>query len=153
MPSPRFEVPTGAIDDVNTVFVVSRPYQPGSTAVFLNGQLKKPDLIDGWVETDPAAGVITLTEAPRSTGICLDIVQVFYLDDSPSLPEGQVVRLTGTIGLGRGRDLRGVLSVSSTFGGALSLESRLQAQALADGTLQGRLLSGRSLQGVISVCG
>jgi hypothetical protein len=58
-------------------------YTPGSTAVFLNGQLKRPSstgILDGWVETSPILGTVTLDEAPLTD----DVVQVFYLDTNPS---------------------------------------------------------------------
>ena len=47
MPIPRFEVPVGAVDGANTVYTTSVPYQAGSTAVFLNGLLLRPDLAAG----------------------------------------------------------------------------------------------------------
>lgn len=81
---PHFEIPTGAIDGMNTVYTVSMAYTPGTVAVFINGQLKRPSgvgILDGWVETDPVLGIVTLDEAPLTN----DVVQVFYLDtnDSP----------------------------------------------------------------------
>lgn len=82
MPQPRFEILAGMIDGVNQVFTTSVAFTPSSTAVFLNGQLKRPHVSgvqDGWTETDPAAGVVTLDEAPRVG----DVVQAFYLDTSP----------------------------------------------------------------------
>lgn len=75
----KFEVAAGAIDGVNVVFTVSAPYVALSTAVFLNGQLKRRDFGDGWVETAPATGVVTLIEPP----IDGDVVQIFYIDASP----------------------------------------------------------------------
>lgn len=97
MPSPRFEVPSGAINDVNKVFTVSVPYRPGSTAVFLNGLLLRPDLVDGWVETNPATGTITLNEAPQTIVSGPDVLQVFFVDLSPALPEEVVVGICGTL--------------------------------------------------------
>jgi hypothetical protein len=72
---PILEVPTGAIDGVNQTFTTSQPYGPGNIRVFLNGLLQRRDFVDGWFETDPAAGRLTLKEAPRST----DVVQVYYM--------------------------------------------------------------------------
>lgn len=46
----RIEVATGAVNGVNTVFQTSAPYIPGSVRVFLNGQLKREDFDDGWIE-------------------------------------------------------------------------------------------------------
>jgi hypothetical protein len=98
MPEPRFEIPAGAIDGANVIFVTSRPYRPGSTAVFLNGQLKTQALDDGWSETDAAGGVVTLNEAPRGSPGNPDVVQIFYIDTSPVLPETVVdTRLVGVL--------------------------------------------------------
>jgi microcompartment protein CcmL/EutN len=98
MPEPRFEIPAGAIDGANVTFVTSQPYRPGSTAVFLNGQLKTQALDDGWDETDPAGGVVTLNEAPRGSPGDPDVVQIFYIDTSPVLPETVVdTRLVGVL--------------------------------------------------------
>lgn len=72
----KFEVPSGVIDGSNTVFVVSSAYAPSSVAVFINGQLKNRPLEDGWVETNPAAGVVTLAEPPRVG----EVVQIFFID-------------------------------------------------------------------------
>ncbi len=97
MSSPRFEVPSGTIDGVNAVFSVSMPYGPGSVAVFINGQLMERSLDDGWEETDPSAGTVTLKEAPRSSGACPDVIQIFYLDTAAPLPETQIFKLKGRI--------------------------------------------------------
>lgn len=98
VPIPRFEVPVGTVDGVNRVFRVSQSYLPLTVAVFLNGQLKERSLVDGWVETDPSGGYLELKEAPRSFGN-LDVVQVFYLDTSPVVPESEVSRLVGSVAL------------------------------------------------------
>ena len=91
-------MPAGVVDGVNTVFTVSLPYNPGSTAVFNNGLLQERSLEDGWFETNPATGVITLKEAPRDTPAgCPDIIQVFYLDTSAALPETEVTPLSGRL--------------------------------------------------------
>jgi hypothetical protein len=107
MPEPRFEVPSGVIDGVNTVYTVSTAYQPGSVAVFLNGQLKTRLLDDGWTETSPAAGTVTLSEAPKEIGLCPDVVQIFFLDTSPAAVETSVERIKGKLRTSQG--VRGVL--------------------------------------------
>lgn len=76
MSSPRFEVASGLIDGINTIFSASLPYTAGSTAVFLNGQLKKAANDDGWIETVPASGIFQMKVAPKVG----DVVEVFYLD-------------------------------------------------------------------------
>lgn len=97
MPSPRFEVPAGLVNGVNVVFTVSMPYGPGSTAVFINGMLMERSLDDGWFETSPSTGVVTLKEAPRGIGNGPDVIQIFFIDTSPALPETIVVNLKGII--------------------------------------------------------
>lgn len=73
---PHFEVASGTIDGSNTTFFTSLPYQPGFTAVWLNGQLKREDFADGWAETSPATGQFDLDQAPRVG----DVVQVFFVE-------------------------------------------------------------------------
>ncbi len=89
------------------MYTVSTGYKPGSVAVFLNGQLKRIDLDDGWTETAPGAGIVTLAEAPRSAGVCPDVLQIFFLDTSPPAPEQSVERIKGK--LSTTQDVRGVL--------------------------------------------
>jgi hypothetical protein len=84
MPTPRFETPSGLINGLNTVFGLSVPYSPGTTAVFRNGILQDKTLLDGWYETDPSLGIITMKEPPSDFGYS-DVIQVFFLDQSPSL--------------------------------------------------------------------
>lgn len=108
MGQPRFEVPSGAINGTNVVFTVSIPYVAGSTAVWINGALMRRDLDDGWTESDPIAGEITLNEAPRSSGACPDVIQVFFKDTTIDAPESVIERLCGYV---EGEDgLSGTLS-------------------------------------------
>ena len=46
----RIEVLSGAVNGLNNVFQTSQPYVPGSVRIFLNGQLKRADFADGWIE-------------------------------------------------------------------------------------------------------
>jgi len=87
---PRYAVLTGTVDGANRVFYTPTAYTPQSTAVFINGQLKRADLEDGWVETDATTGAITLSAAP----ITLDIVQAFYIDTTP---DGASLQLAGIL--------------------------------------------------------
>jgi hypothetical protein len=109
----RFEVPSGTVDGINTVFTVSLPYVTGSTAVWLNGVLLRKDLDDGWTESDPSTGEITLKEAPLSSGPCPDVLQVFFKDISPDLPESVVDQICGTISAEAG--LSGTISLEGDF--------------------------------------
>ena len=134
MSSPRFEVPSGTIDGVNTVFTVSMPYGAGTTAVFINGQLMERSLDDGWVETDPSAGTVTLKEAPRSSGACPDVIQIFYLDTAAPLPETQVFKLKGYIRcpaplkgtITEAQSIRGTVDSSRKIYGRVDLRKRLR---------------------------
>ena len=100
MATPRFEVALGVSDGVNLVFFTpTAPYLPGSVAVFLNGQLKRADFTDGWVETNPVTGEVDLLIAPLG-GAPPDVVQIFYLDNSVPvavLPEAEITVLQATI--------------------------------------------------------
>jgi hypothetical protein len=112
MPNPRFEVPAGLVNGVNKIFTLPVPYGHGTTAVFINGLLQERSLDDGWYETDPDTGVITLKEAPESIG-SPDVIQVFFIDRSPPLPEAACVKIRGVIRLGMGRGLKGTVSSMS----------------------------------------
>ena len=93
MPLPRWEVGIGTIDGANAVFTVSSAYLPGTIATFLNGQLKRSDFLDGWTESDPDGGEVTLSEPPKVG----DVVQFFYLDTSPVLPGAEVHKISGKV--------------------------------------------------------
>jgi hypothetical protein len=154
MATPRFEVPSGTIDGVNTTFTVSTPYQPGSSAVFINGMLMREDLVDGWYETNPAAGIIDLKEAPRvgPSGMgCEDVIQVFFLDTSPTQIDTSIhERICGFI--------EPVAELEGFLFGELPLEGVVEPVDLS-GVLGGeRLIVGeveglQVLQGTLEVCG
>lgn len=116
MGNPRFEVLSGVVDGTNTVFTSSAAYASGTSAVFLNGQLKVPTFQDGWAETDPATGTVTLDEAPRVG----DVVQMFYLDTSDT-----VVIVTGPE------------PITGTLCDVTSLDGRLDATPVVCGTICG----------------
>lgn len=152
MPLPRFEVPLGPIDGVNKAFTVSAPYRPGTTAVFINGQLKKRTLDDGWVETDPAAGIVTLNEAPVPFARWPEVVQIFYLDTSPALPETVVERLVGS--LVEGDAWEGSLASTGLLEGSIAVgEDELQGELWSGGQLAGLVEERESLYGwIVEVC-
>lgn len=93
MPTPYWEVPSGVVNNANTLFTVSRAYKPGSTAVFVNGQL----LPKTWTESSPGEGEVTLDGPPEVGASGPDTLQVFYLDTTPLLPGFFVERLQGTV--------------------------------------------------------
>ena len=152
MPSPRFEVPAGLVNGVNKVFTLSMPYGPGTTAVFLNGLLQERSLDDGWFETDPDAGTITLKEAPRSSGMP-DVIQVFFIDRSPQLPEAACVHLKGIIRFGIGkRGVRGILSPSVPMQGRVQPQSTLLGSCDQRKDLRSYVRSSPRLKATIREC-
>jgi hypothetical protein len=146
MPSPRFEVPAGAIDGSNTVFTVSRAYSPGSTAVFINGILMERSLDDGWLETTPGDGVVTLKEAPRA----FDTVHVFFLDQSAPLPETQVFKMRGKIKTST--PIRGKVSMSQSITGHIVQPSPLVAKIASRKDLRATITSKQTIRAKIRVC-
>lgn len=144
MPVPRFEVGIGAIDGANLVFHVSVPYQSGTVAYFLNGQLKRADYDDGWVESDPASGEITLKEAPQSVNFP-DVVQFFFIDTSPVLPESVLFSLRGrllSLVAARG-SIHGLEAVS----GMLRLKQGVAGSVGAVEAVDGKLIQRTVLRG------
>lgn len=145
----RFEVPSGAINGINVVFNVSSPYVPGSTAVWINGVLLEQTLDDGWLESNPATGEVTLKEAPRGSGACPDVIQVFYKDTSADIPDTVITEIFGTIEVEAG--LTGLLFVEdANLVGTIGSDTVISG-FLADDSLQivGVLESSDDLVGVI----
>lgn len=140
------EVPSGAIDGVNTAFQTSKPYLPGSLYYFLNGQLKRPDLDDGFVETDPTAGKFQVKEAPLTD----DVVQVYYLTSegtaaedfgTPKLIVGIVEYEASLDGDFRVEPSPTVVSLSAIqVAGALHFEEVAKSEVITETTLQGRVV-------------
>ena len=153
MGQPRFEVPTGAVDGVNTVYYVSLPYVAGSTAVWLNGILLERTLDDGWTESDPSTGEITLKEAPQGSGACPDVIQVFFKDTTEDAPETVVEVLVGTIEEDAG--ISGVLVQSEnvligTIGSDTILSGVIQNDVPSD--LQGIIEAESQIIGLVEEC-
>ncbi len=150
MPQPQFEVPTGVIDGANTVFTVSTAYQAGSVAVFLNGQLKRQDLDDGWTETSPAGGVVTLSEAPRSSGACPDVLQIFFLDTTPPAVEQSVERIKGKLRTTQG--VRGVLRDSVRARAKLVTTAVIRGEVIDRSVFKARVQTFARIRGRLSSC-
>lgn len=66
------EVAVGPVNGVNKNFSVSASYAPGSTQVWINGQMKRRDFEDGWTEL--GSNKLQLGQAPQVG----DVVQVWY---------------------------------------------------------------------------
>lgn len=139
MPSPRFEVPAGAVDGVNTVFTVSMPYSVGSTAVFRNGLLQQRDLDDGWFETDPNAGIVTMKEPPSAFGFP-DIIQIFFLDRTPSPAPAP-----GTVAF----NLKGIIKASKKMTATLASSLQITGYISSAKPLLGQLELRKDLRGSI----
>lgn len=73
MQPPRIESPTGAVNGVNKIYYVSADYVPGTVRVFINGQVKAPELEDG--HTELGGRKINIKEAPRIG----DVVRIYYI--------------------------------------------------------------------------
>jgi len=151
MSSPRFEVPSGTIDGSNVVFAVSRPYGPGTTAVFINGQLMEKSLDDGWFETDPTSGTVTLKEAPRSTGECPDVIQIFFLDTAPALPETQIFRLKGYIR--QSPKIRAEVRSSQRLLGKVVPSRKIFGRVEMRKRLRGTVMDAQKIRARIRICG
>lgn len=150
MPVPRFEVPSGAIDGSNTTYVTSVPFKAGTTAVFINGLLLRADLIDGWAEIDPDSGIFQMKEAPRSSGACPDVIQVFFIDTSPQLPEEVITGICGTL-VGEG-DLTGAMVPDSILCGAVEAEAGLVAMVTPEWAMLGSVAAEAAISGVLADC-
>ena len=85
MANPMFEVLSGIVDGSNRAFRYSTAYIPGSTAVYLNGQLILAPVSD-WTESNPDAGEITMTYAPKTR----DVVSGFAMDRMPAFTQSIV---------------------------------------------------------------
>lgn len=147
MALPHFEVAFGAINGTNVVFTVSTGYRPASTAVFLNGQLKRADFTDGWAETNPSAGVVTLNEPPLDA----DVVQVFFTDDGTGvLPGEEVCAIRGT--LKATADLLGRLQTTLELKGVTEEASALNGRVLPAGVISAKVAEIEQLRGTVEIC-
>jgi hypothetical protein len=145
---PRFEVALGVVDGLNVVFSVSSAYQPLTVAVFLNGQLKRRDFADGWTETNPTAGIVTLAEAP----IPGDVVQIFFIDGVPSsVPNPEEV--TGIQGVVFEKEaVLGSLSSVAELIGITESVGELDGSVRATDALTATLEEVGNLVGVLQEC-
>lgn len=110
---PHFETAIGVVDGINTIFFTSLPYLPGTTAVFLNGLLLEPTLVDGWLEIAPGLGQFQMKEPPRTT----DVVRVYYLDQMDIIVVQEVCEITGI--LEEEEPMLGVLEEEESVEGAV----------------------------------
>jgi hypothetical protein len=139
MPRPQKEVPTGAVDGVNTVFTTSQAYTAGSLVVFVRGLVRVAANDDGYTETDPNAGTFTMKEAPFQD----DVVFVFYKDQVIEAGES-VLELAGSIA---DNSLAGTISGTALSGTLLTTVDL--SGAIADNSLSGTIAD-NALSGVIS---
>ena len=117
MPNTRIVTAGGAIDGVNVKFYTPVPYVPGSTTYILNGRTRRADLDDGYTESSPGTGEITVSEAPLPG----DVVQIFFTDTAPSVSSpieklsaavSVKTQLTGTLKIVEPTKIIGILRCS-----------------------------------------
>jgi hypothetical protein len=131
---PRFEILTGVVDGVNTTFFTPVAYTPGSLAVFVNGQLKRADYNDGWIEANPATGEVTLKEAPRPCPPDLDeVIQAFFIDTTPLDTgflelEGILDDTSEVTGLLEIDELEGIIDDTAEVFGTVETETEISGQ-------------------------
>ena len=106
MPTGHWETPTGAVDGVNLIHFVSKPYVPGSVAVSVDIPLRA-DYDDGWIESNPLTGEVTMKEAPNPG----ETIRIWYLDFTTDVVE--TTPISGTLVVSPA-ELEGIL-VDSTI--------------------------------------
>jgi len=74
---PLIQPMSGPVNGANTIFETPTAYVPGSVRVFINGQLKRVDLEDGWTELGGRR--VRLKEAPLPAPGSVDVVQAYYI--------------------------------------------------------------------------
>ncbi len=147
MANPFFEALTGTVDGVNSVFFFSQPYTPGTSALYLNGQLLVHSSGNPWMETNPATGEVTLIAqcVPRVG----DDVAGFALDTDDSAAIVEVCNLTGSIDF--------VSELSGTIA-PIEIQGSLTPIAAIGGTLEaqealvGDIGAPTQISGIIEVC-
>jgi len=150
MGTPRYEVLSGAIDGVNTTFFTSVAYTPGSLAVFINGQLKRADYDDGWIETSPETGEVTLREAPKPYPLDHDeVVQAFFIDTIPV--DVSFIELIGI--LEEVDEITGVLTEETVqLVGVFDEPDQLVGTLTSDQPLAGQVKHVLEINGQLCVC-
>jgi hypothetical protein len=143
---PRFEVPTGVIDGSNKVFQTQFPYIAETTAVFINGKMYRRDWDDGWAETDPDDGLVTLNEAP----FLGDDVQIFYIDRTAAPRVAEVQRLVGRIQ--EIQSLQGHVQGEETLRAVVADSDELSGRAVEEAPVFGSLQEVEVLVGRVEVC-
>jgi len=109
MPNVRLEDLTSQIDGITDTFQTTFDYETGSLKIFINGQLKKREWEDGWVEM---GGKKFKVPEPPLVG---DTLHVFYKDTLPTVSfkidlKGKLIEKEKLVGKLIEREiLRGVL--------------------------------------------
>jgi len=78
VPLPIIEPLQGPVNGTNRVFSASADYLPGSAQVFVNGQLKTKDLVDGWEELGGRRIRMKIAPVVHPTSIP-DVLSIYYL--------------------------------------------------------------------------
>jgi hypothetical protein len=148
MALPRFENALGVVDGINlTFYTPTFPYRSNSLVVFFNGQLKRADLLDGWVETNNFTGRFDLYIAPLDT----DVLQVFYIDESAPLTTSvEVTPMRGT--LREVFSVKGLLADKDAFFGVVASPTLLQGEISENVYYVGITRERTSLVGTLQDC-
>jgi hypothetical protein len=135
---PRFEVLSGAVNGVNLVFFASTAYKPGTTAVYLNGQLLNPAAPSpSWLETSPSTGEVTF-DPVRYIPLTGDVVQMFFLD---LVEENLIEEITTLFGV--------VFDAEADLVGLLSTPEDILGEVSTTLGMTGQMFEGYPLEGVL----
>jgi hypothetical protein len=142
-----FKALSGAVDGLNATFGFGQAYTPGSTAIFLNGQLLMSGSLP-WMEADPSTGYVELVEVIPRTG---DVVTGFALDTSPVAPETEISPLSAILeDVPTG--LAGLLETPTALVGLLDDVDQLMGLVGSQARLMGIVDDGDALVGILEVC-
>lgn len=143
----KIEPLVGTVDGVNTVFTTpgGEAYIDGGNVVFLRGLPRVMAWDDGWANTDPANGVVTLKEPPL-TG---DDVQMLYAVQVVGV-ETEVTEISGHI---IADDLvDGALGAVEELDGDTVFIEALDGSLASTSEITGALDATAGISGTIEVC-
>jgi hypothetical protein len=109
-------------------------------------------LDDGWFETDPNAGIITMKEPPSAYG-WPDVIQVFFLDRTPSpapAPGTVAFNLKGIIKASK--KTKATLTTGIPITGTISSANPLIGHLDLRKDLRGSISSHQVIRATIRVC-
>ncbi len=145
----KFEILTGAVDNVNTVFTTPHGvYVAGTTRLLVRGiPQTETDTCGGWFETDPSTGTVTLKEAPCEG----DLVQLMYCIEVADTPESEITPITGCIET-TAAEISGYLCSESEVLGCLEELPELLCGSIETESIVGNLSTLDEICGIIVEC-